>query len=163
MSNSAPRVGVLTARLKPALSKPAVLNNFLHGERPCSPTPSPFSSYHGFRQTKDAESPAEEGFRTAKCWETERFPRRGSGDSAPRVGLEPTSNSLTGSCSTIELPRNVLIPRPLSPDALVGRPTSASALPRNTFAVYPFFKRFPELGGFHAICRMAGLYLAHIR
>ena len=27
---------------------------------------------------------------------------------APRVGLEPTTNSLTGSCSTIELPRNVL-------------------------------------------------------
>ena len=26
---------------------------------------------------------------------------------APRVGLEPTTNSLTGSCSTIELPRNV--------------------------------------------------------
>ena len=27
--------------------------------------------------------------------------------SAPRVGVEPTTNSLTGSCSTIELPRNV--------------------------------------------------------
>src|SRR3989338_2744661 len=26
---------------------------------------------------------------------------------APRVGLEPTTNSLTGSCSTIELPRNM--------------------------------------------------------
>ena len=26
---------------------------------------------------------------------------------APRVGVEPTTNSLTGSCSTIELPRNV--------------------------------------------------------
>lgn len=26
---------------------------------------------------------------------------------APRVGLEPTTNSLTASCSTIELPRNV--------------------------------------------------------
>src|SRR3989344_9692713 len=26
---------------------------------------------------------------------------------APRVGLEPSTNSLTGSCSTIELPRNM--------------------------------------------------------
>jgi hypothetical protein len=33
---------------------------------------------------------------------------------APRVGLEPTTKRLTVACSTIELPRNMFIPRQLT-------------------------------------------------
>jgi Raf kinase inhibitor-like YbhB/YbcL family protein len=39
---------------------------------------------------------------------TQKSPEGDFANQAPRVGLEPTTNSLTGSCSTIELPRNIV-------------------------------------------------------